>query len=107
MKRVLVLVFVFAALAACGAGSAPRTDKDAGTQGVQLASGSKINLAVGEHFWLLTPGVARLAIGDPTVADVKPVGADTLEIVGQAAGTTELLVWSASGTKDSFTIVVL
>jgi pilus assembly protein CpaC len=37
--------------------------------------------------------IARIAVGDPAVADVKLVSARELRVLGTKAGTTNLLVW--------------
>jgi hypothetical protein len=45
-------------------------------------------------------------IGDPEVADIKPVGRDGIELKGVRAGATSLLVWTATGTRHDCTILV-
>lgn len=71
------------------------------------ASESTIHLGVGTQKVLSVPGgVSRVAVGDPNVADVKPLGSNQMLIVGGQVGRTTLLVWRTSGARDSYSIVV-
>ncbi len=107
MTRALVFAIAFGLLAACGSGAARRPGRDAGAQqGTALPSGSTIRLAVGEDFLLYAPNVARVTIGDSSVADVVPVGAATLSIRGVGPGTTALAVTYSNGREDDYTVEV-
>ena len=66
-----------------------------------------IALAVG-HQKIIQPGnVARVAIGEPEIADVKQVGGGSeLLITGMGEGRTSLLIWRANGTRLSYAVVV-
>jgi pilus assembly protein CpaC len=75
--------------------------------GTALAQeGSTISLGVGTQKVLPVPGVTRVAIGDPAVAEVKTLGSGQLLISGQGEGKTTLLVWKSSGQRVSYLIAV-
>ncbi len=67
---------------------------------------STIALGVGTQKVINVPGIARIAIGDPGVADVKPLGSTQVLIVGQAEGRTTLLIWKSNGSRLSYLISV-
>jgi len=67
---------------------------------------STIALGVGTQKVINVPGIARIAIGDPSVADVKPLGSAQVLIVGQAEGRTTLLIWKSNGSRLSYLISV-
>lgn len=51
--------------------------------------------------------IARIAVGDPAVADVKLVSARELRVLGAKTGSTDLLVWRRGGKEpDSFHLAV-
>ena len=54
---------------------------------------------------LTVPGVTRLALGDPDIADVELIGDNTVRIDGRKAGETKLIIWTASKRK-AYRIVV-
>jgi len=70
--------------------------------------GSKsLELDVGAQKILEVPGLSRVAVGDPEVADVKPLDGKQLLVVGKAQGNTTLLVWtSAAGGALAFDLHV-
>ncbi|MFL5291190.1 MAG: type II and III secretion system protein family protein [Myxococcales bacterium] len=69
--------------------------------------GGTINLGVGEQKTLSLQNVARVAIGDPGVADVKQVGGGgELLLTGVGEGRTSLLVWLRSDQRLSYAISV-
>lgn len=68
--------------------------------------GDSISLGVGEQKTLPLQNVARVAIGDPAVADVKQVGGGELLITGVAEGHTSLLVWLRNDRKLSYSVSV-
>ena len=51
-------------------------------QGAQQALGSPV-------------AISRIAVGDPTIADVHPNGSNAFLLTGMAPGTTSLMVWTA------------
>ena len=78
--------------------------------GLLLAIGapdaSVLTLGVGQQKVLQLRDVARVAIGEPEVADVKQVGGGDLLITGVGEGRTSLLVWKAGGARSSYQVVV-
>lgn len=52
------------------------------------------------------PGIQRLAVGDPQVADVKNLGSDQVLITGATAGKTTLVAWLKDGQRREFAINV-
>ncbi|HEY3448381.1 MAG TPA: VIT domain-containing protein [Myxococcales bacterium] len=63
-----------------------------------------ISVGVGGQRVINVPGVARIAIGDPSMADVKPLGSTQLLIVGQQEGETTLLIWKADGSRVTYRV---
>ena len=69
--------------------------------------GAVIALGVGQQKVIQLGNVARVAIGEPEIADVKQVGGGSeLLITGMGEGRTSLLVWRANGTRLSYAVVV-
>jgi pilus assembly protein CpaC len=68
--------------------------------------GSTISLGVGTQKVLPAPGVTRVALGDPSVAEVKTLGSGQLLISGIGEGKTTLLVWKSSGQRVSYLVSV-
>ena len=66
--------------------------------------GTIVNVPVGEAKVFTFPGISKIAVGDPTVADVRSTGDDQLEIIGQSEGATTLLIWTKEGTRTSHLI---
>src|SRR4051812_37349297 len=58
------------------------------------ADESTVRLAPGEQKVLDIPGLRRVAVAAPAVADVKVVGKSQLLIVALSRGTTALTVWT-------------
>lgn len=54
---------------------------------------------------LLVPGMTRIALEDPDIADVEVTGEDSLRIDGLKIGETKLIVWT-SGWRRGYRIVV-
>jgi pilus assembly protein CpaC len=54
---------------------------------------------------LSVPGVTRVALGDPEIADVEVTEGDELRIDGRKAGETKLLVWTGK-VRKAYRIVV-
>jgi pilus assembly protein CpaC len=63
------------------------------------ANAPAIALKVGQVVSRHVEGLERLAIGDPSVADVKPAE-DAVELTGRAAGQTTLIVWGKAGRQE-------
>src|SRR5256885_7185869 len=89
MKRILILSLALLALPA-----------------LAQNDGDSISLGVGEQRSLPLGNVARVAIGDPGVADVKQVSGGELLLTGIAEGHTSLLVWLSNDRKLSYSVSV-
>ncbi|MFT3710271.1 MAG: pilus assembly protein N-terminal domain-containing protein [Archangium sp.] len=73
--------------------------------GVPIAQ-SSMTLKVGQKVTLKFPGLARVALGDPSVLDVRTIGGDQLLLIGSEPGTTTLLLWLTSGQRESRVVTV-
>jgi pilus assembly protein CpaC len=59
---------------------------------------TSVQLTLGEAQLLpIDPAVARLAMGDPSVADYIRLGPQELYLLGKRAGVTNLLMWTPQG----------
>jgi pilus assembly protein CpaC len=67
---------------------------------------SLITLGVGAQKVITVPGTTRIALGDPSIAEVKIIGNNQILIIGQAEGKTTLLIWKSSGQRVSYLVVV-
>lgn len=91
--RVWMCLTAVATLLACGLGNAARAAEPA-AQVVQVG--------VGMHKLLRQPGgVARVAIGDPKIADVSVVSSKEVLITGASFGVTSLLLWPRASGKHA------
>src|SRR5437763_15462542 len=71
------------------------------------AEAGTITLAVGEQKVIQISNIARVAIGEPDVADVKQVGGgNELLVTGVGEGRTSLLVWQTNDRRISYVVVV-
>lgn len=71
------------------------------------AAESTIHLGVGTQKVLkIRGGIHRIAVGNPEIADVRPLGEGEILVVGVREGRTTLLVWRANGAQDSHLLVV-
>lgn len=50
--------------------------------------------------------IIRIAIANPNIADVAVFDKENVSIIGKLAGSTTLMVWTADGMRQDFTIVV-
>ncbi len=66
----------------------------------------KLSLEVGAQKVLQKPGLARLAVGDPTVVDVEVQEKERVQLTGLRAGRTTLLLWKETGERESVTVSV-
>jgi pilus assembly protein CpaC len=67
---------------------------------------STINLGVGTQKVMTVPGTTRIALGDPSIAEVKVIGNNQILVIGQSEGKTTLLVWKSSGQRVSYLVTV-
>ncbi|NOK22147.1 pilus assembly protein N-terminal domain-containing protein [Corallococcus carmarthensis] len=70
------------------------------------AADETLTLKKGAKRVLTVPGLSRVALGDPSIADVKTTGTDGVEISALAAGKTTLIVWGNGGKRRTYRIVV-
>ena len=59
-----------------------------------------IVVSVGEKTLVWIPGLRRVAIGDPEVADVELAGKGVLQVSGVARGETSLIVWAGDESRN-------
>ncbi len=81
----------------------PAQSAEEATPGV---SSSEVHLTVGEHKTLTFAGLSRVAVGDPSVVDVRLGQDDALTLKALAVGVTTLMTWTPSGRNSPTTIVV-
>ncbi len=60
------------------------------------AAGGQIQMVAGQQRVISAPGVTRIAIGNPNVADVKVVGTSEVLVAATGDGATELTIWRGS-----------
>ncbi|MBN8230094.1 pilus assembly protein N-terminal domain-containing protein [Corallococcus macrosporus] len=70
------------------------------------AADETLTLKKGAKQVLTVPGLSRVALGDPSVADVRTTGKDGVELSALAKGTTTLIVWGGDGKRRTYRIVV-
>ena len=63
-------------------------------------------LRAGESSKLLVPSIRRIALADPSVAEVRTEGKATLVVTAKAAGESELVVWQTEGGPSRYRIQV-
>ena len=68
--------------------------------------GSQLTLGLGAQKTIAVPGVARIQILDPSVADVKVVGTQQILVLARKEGRTTLLVWKSSGQRLTYLISI-
>ena len=69
------------------------------------ASSSTVQVPVGATRAIAVPGLTRVAVGDPEIADVK-VNGNTVLVTGKGAGKTTVLAWGANGARTPYLISV-
>ena len=65
-----------------------------------------LTLGLGAQKTIAVPGVARIQILDPSVADVKVVGTQQILVLARKEGRTTLLVWKSSGQRLTYLISI-
>jgi pilus assembly protein CpaC len=71
-----------------------------------LGESASISIGLGQQKVIQVGSVARIAIGDPEVADVKQVGGGDLLVTGVSEGRTSLLVWKTNQSRASYVVLV-
>lgn len=66
-----------------------------------------ISLVRGRSTVLSVPGLQRLAIGDPEIAEAVAVSPSEILVNARAVGTTTLFVWDQGGRRRSYDIEVM
>lgn len=64
------------------------------TPAAEAAGETTLTLKKGGHHSLNVPGLVRVAVGDPEVADVSAEGKGVLKVTGRKAGQTTLITWA-------------
>ena len=67
---------------------------------------NSIALGVGTQKIISVGNISRIALGDPSVADVKAIGSNQILIVGSAEGKTTLIIWRSNGQRLNYLISV-
>ncbi|MEW6431514.1 MAG: pilus assembly protein N-terminal domain-containing protein [Myxococcota bacterium] len=70
-----------------------------------VVAADPVVLSPGEQSVLRVPGITRIAVGDPTVADVTPTAKGELLVLGKKLGRTTLTLWSARGLETRQLVV--
>lgn len=65
-----------------------------------VQAATPLNVAVNESRYVQEPGLSRVAIGSPEIADVQLLSAREFLLVGKKSGSTTLLVWGANGRQE-------
>jgi pilus assembly protein CpaC len=72
----------------------------------QVITGPRLNLYHGEVQVLDLPNVTRIAVGSGEVLRAQVVAANQVVLIGEAAGTTSLRVWTRTGTQFTYEVLV-
>jgi len=75
-------------------------------QSALAQEGTQLSLGVGTQKVVNVPGITRIAVGDPAIADVKTIGNSQILVIGAGEGKTTLLVWKSSGQRVSYLVSV-
>ncbi|WP_224240487.1 pilus assembly protein N-terminal domain-containing protein [Hyalangium gracile] len=65
-----------------------------------------VTVRAGNSKSLNVPGLTKLALGNVEFAEVSTPGGNLIRIEGLKAGETTLLVWTGSGKRKEYRIVV-
>jgi Flp pilus assembly secretin CpaC len=65
------------------------------------------SVGFGKQKTLSAPGVKRVAIGDPAIAQVTVLDGRELLVTGVAKGSTSLIVWGAGKTRTTYLVKVV
>ncbi len=66
----------------------------------------ELEVQVGQQRVLDRPGIARVSVGDPGIAQVTPVAGHQVLITGVAPGRTTLILWFQDGKRETRDVVV-
>lgn len=65
-----------------------------------------VEVSLNESKYMAAPGITRLAVGNPAIADVQLLSSGDFLLVGKKAGTTSLIIWSDGGRRTEYTVYV-
>lgn len=71
----------------------------------QVLAATPLNVSVNGSPYMEAPGITRLAVGNPDIADVKLLSNNDFLVVGKKAGSTSLIVWS-NGQREEYSVYV-
>ncbi len=59
-----------------------------------------VQVSLNESKYMEAPGITRMAVGNPAIADVQLLSSGDYLLVGKKAGSTSLIVWSGKGRLE-------
>lgn len=71
----------------------------------QVLAATPLNVSVNGSQYMEAPGITRLAVGNPDIADVKLLSNNDFLVVGKKAGSTSLIVWF-NGQREEYSVYV-
>jgi len=102
-KMVLALAVVWAVYA----GAVPPAHAQTSGEATLSESGQTITIQLGGSLALHAPDlVKRVAVADPTIADVQMLDPTEVLVVAKGIGSTDLFIWSQTGTVWKRRVVV-
>jgi len=66
-----------------------------------------VNIIQGQTRLMPYPGVTRVSIGHPDVANAQPTGPDEILLTGLKAGVTDLRIWKEGGSQIRYLLKVI
>jgi Flp pilus assembly secretin CpaC len=66
----------------------------------------ELHVALGAKKTITVTDPAKIAIQDPTIADVRPLNGSDIEISGLTKGRTTMLVWTKADKRFEYQIIV-
>ena len=85
-------------------GGARGAASHSGNDAADLAS--VLEVPSGSSRVVTVPGIAKVAIGDQSVADVKAISSSQVLVNGRQDGRTTLMIWKENGQRVTYTVVV-
>src|SRR3990167_2754096 len=67
---------------------------------------STVNIIQGQTRLMPYPGVTRVSIGHPDIANAQATGPSEILLTGLKAGVTDLRIWTASGSQKRYLLKV-
>ncbi len=59
-----------------------------------------VQVSLNESKYMEAPGITRMAVGNPAIADVQLLSSGDFLLVGKQTGSTSLIVWSSKGRLE-------